>query len=185
MSGSPLLLTLPHQQEGWGCTRSWERRQPGHLTQTDQKDIPCSMTLCSAIKAMKKEGEKGDTWSYSICLPKQPLHSCFPRNGRTSTYSQEAASEFRILRCLCVQLYALPIQLFISTHRFPHLYPPVLAESELCRDLLSTRVRTQWPPKERFHYRTSFMRQWKAPSSSSTLIITSHVLTWQYLKWKN
>ena len=34
------LLTPPHQQVGWGCTRSWERTQLGQLTPNDQRDIP-------------------------------------------------------------------------------------------------------------------------------------------------
>lgn len=35
-----LLLTLPCQQVSWGCTRSWEHTEPGHLTLIGQRDVP-------------------------------------------------------------------------------------------------------------------------------------------------
>ena len=51
--------TLPLQRVGWDCTRHWEGTQPGQLTPTDQRDIPYQVTLCSAIKAKRKEEEEG------------------------------------------------------------------------------------------------------------------------------
>ena len=45
-----LPLRLPCQRAGWGCTRSWEGTQPGHLTPADQREILCHMGSCSAIK---------------------------------------------------------------------------------------------------------------------------------------
>ena len=44
-----LFLTPPHQQAGWGCTRSWEGVQLRQLTPTDQRDIPYHMMSCSAV----------------------------------------------------------------------------------------------------------------------------------------
>jgi len=46
-----LVLRLPHQRAGWGCTRSWEGTQLGQLTPAGQRYIPHHMTSCSAIKA--------------------------------------------------------------------------------------------------------------------------------------
>jgi len=46
-----LLPTPPHQQLGWGCTRTWEGTQLGYLTPADEKDIPHHVRSCSAIKA--------------------------------------------------------------------------------------------------------------------------------------
>ncbi|XP_052652317.1 uncharacterized protein LOC128145747 isoform X3 [Harpia harpyja] len=51
-SRSFLLLTPPHQQGGWGGTRSSEGTQLGQLMPTDPRDIPDHMTSCSAYKAM-------------------------------------------------------------------------------------------------------------------------------------
>ncbi|XP_052652315.1 uncharacterized protein LOC128145747 isoform X2 [Harpia harpyja] len=49
-SRSFLLLTPPHQQGGWGGTRSSEGTQLGQLMPTDPRDIPDHMTSCSAYK---------------------------------------------------------------------------------------------------------------------------------------
>jgi len=35
----------------------WEGTQPGQLALTDQRDIPCRMILCSAMKIQGKEEE--------------------------------------------------------------------------------------------------------------------------------
>jgi len=56
-----LLLTPFHQQTGLGCKRSWEKTYPGQLTSTDQRDIPCHMTSCSAYK-MGRSRRKGGTF---------------------------------------------------------------------------------------------------------------------------
>jgi len=65
-----LLLTLPHRQAGWGCTRTWEGTEPGQLTPKDQRDIPYHMMSCPAIKRGQKKKEGGDVWSDGICLLK-------------------------------------------------------------------------------------------------------------------
>ena len=41
---------MPSQQEGWRGTRSWERTQPGQLTQMSQRGIPYHMTSCPVYK---------------------------------------------------------------------------------------------------------------------------------------
>ena len=41
---------MPSQQEGWTGTRSWEGAQPGQLTQTGQRGIPCHVTSCPVYK---------------------------------------------------------------------------------------------------------------------------------------
>ena len=56
-----LLLTPPHQQGGWGGTRSWEGTQPGQLTPTDPRDSPDHMTSRSAYKAGGRR-RKGGTF---------------------------------------------------------------------------------------------------------------------------
>ena len=58
-SMSFLLLTPSHQQVGWGYTISWEATQPGQLTPTDQRDIPCHMMSCSACKAERRKRKWG------------------------------------------------------------------------------------------------------------------------------
>lgn len=40
--------------------RSWKGTQPEQLTQIDQRDILCHVTLCSAIKDTLKEEEGGE-----------------------------------------------------------------------------------------------------------------------------
>jgi len=68
---------------GWGCTRSWERTQPGQLTTADHRDIPHRVMSCSAIKA-GEEGGRGDIRSEGICFPKSPLNvmePCCPGDG--------------------------------------------------------------------------------------------------------
>lgn len=46
-----LLLRLPRQRAGWGCSRRWQGTQRGHLIPADQRDIPrCHTTPCSAVK---------------------------------------------------------------------------------------------------------------------------------------
>lgn len=53
-----------YQQVGWGCTRIWEKIQPGQIIPTDQRDIPlyisyimlCILYIsCSATKVAGKE----------------------------------------------------------------------------------------------------------------------------------
>jgi len=68
-SGPFLLLVPPHQQVGWGCTRSWEGTQLGQLTSGDQRDVPYRMTSWSATKAGRRR-RKGDIQSDGTCLPK-------------------------------------------------------------------------------------------------------------------
>lgn len=64
-----LLLTPPH----WGCTRSWERTQPGQLSPADLRDIPDCITSCLVLQSWEKK-EEGDIQSNSIFLPKLLLH---------------------------------------------------------------------------------------------------------------
>ena len=52
--------------------------QPGQLTQTAQRDIPCHRTSCSTIKAGGKDKEGADAWRDGICLPKKPRHDASP-----------------------------------------------------------------------------------------------------------
>jgi len=58
-----LLLTPPHQQAGWGCTRGWEGTQLGQLTPKDQRDMPYNMMSCSIVKSCGKKEERGDVQS--------------------------------------------------------------------------------------------------------------------------
>ena len=69
-SGPFLLLTPPHQQVGWGCTRSWEGTQLGQLTPTAQRDIPDHMMPCSAYKAGRRRRKRGMFRVMAFCLPK-------------------------------------------------------------------------------------------------------------------
>jgi len=55
-----ILTCCCPKQVGWEWSRGWEGTQLGQLTSSGQRDIPCHMTLCSAIKAQRKE-EKGMT----------------------------------------------------------------------------------------------------------------------------
>ena len=45
-----LLLRLPRQRAGWGCTRRCEGTQRGHLTPIEQRDSAHRTTACSAGK---------------------------------------------------------------------------------------------------------------------------------------
>ena len=60
-----LLLTAPHQQGGWGCTKSWEDTQLGQLTPTDQRDTAYHMMSCSAYKAGRRQGGRSEWWRLS------------------------------------------------------------------------------------------------------------------------
>jgi len=54
---------------------------PGQLTQADQRDIPCHMMSCSAMKPGRGQW---DIQSDGVYLPKLPLHvvePCFPGDG--------------------------------------------------------------------------------------------------------
>jgi len=85
-SRSFLLLTLPHQRVGWGCTRIWEGTQPGQLTAAGQTDMPYDMTSYSAIKCWGKKKQGWNVQSDGICLPESPLHvmeACFAGDGWT------------------------------------------------------------------------------------------------------
>ena len=61
---------------GWACTKSWERTEPGQLTQTGQSCIWYHVML-SAIKAVWREVERSgveEMYGYDgVYLPKQPL----------------------------------------------------------------------------------------------------------------
>jgi len=58
-----VLLIISHQGVGWGCTRNWEGTQLGQLTPTDQRDIPCHITSCSAYKA---DGRRKKRWTWEV-----------------------------------------------------------------------------------------------------------------------
>ena len=111
-----LLLTPPHQQEGWGCTRTWEGTQLGQLTPTDQRDIPHHMASCSAYKAGGRR-RKGGTFGVMAFV--FPIHRYtwwspaflemaehLPANG-----SSEWIPCFVLLACTA---FALPIKLSLT-----------------------------------------------------------------------
>lgn len=50
----------------------WEGTQPWQLALTYQRDIPCHMVLCSAMKT-RGGGGRGNVCGYGICLSKQLL----------------------------------------------------------------------------------------------------------------
>lgn len=50
----------------------WEGTQPWQLALTYQRDIPCHMVLCSAMKT-REGGGRGNVCGYGICLSKQLL----------------------------------------------------------------------------------------------------------------
>lgn len=51
--GFPFFPLCPTPQwVGWDQARNWKRTQTGQLTQIDQRDIPCHVMSCSAIKLM-------------------------------------------------------------------------------------------------------------------------------------
>jgi len=52
---------LPHQQVGWGYTRSWDKTQPGQLTPADHRDIPHDTTSHSATKAGGRRRKRGSS----------------------------------------------------------------------------------------------------------------------------
>lgn len=64
-----LLLVLPCQRGGRGCTRSWEQTQPGQQTQTGQRDLSHNMVSCSAIKVGVKKEEGEDVPSRHVMSP--------------------------------------------------------------------------------------------------------------------
>jgi len=83
-----LLLTLPHQQMCWGCTRSWDETQQGQLTPPDQRDIPacyCDTELvdghCSRCRVCL-EGWAGDKISCHLS-GLRPLWSNAEEAGRS------------------------------------------------------------------------------------------------------
>lgn len=51
--------------------RSWEKAHSGQLTRIGQKDIPCHMASCSAIKTeVNKEEEEGTFGVMAIVFPR-------------------------------------------------------------------------------------------------------------------
>jgi len=120
-----LLLVLPHQQVGWGCTRSREGTQSGQPTPAGQTDMPYGMTSCSAYKVGARRRKKGDVQSDGVCLPKSPLHMmepCCPGDGWTSACHWEAVNEFLVLLCLCAHLLLYPLNcLYLNPQIFSFL----------------------------------------------------------------
>lgn len=61
---------------GWRSTRSHVGTEPGLLTQADQRDGPHHMTLCSAMKADRRQEDGGENGgSAGISLPKKCMMS--------------------------------------------------------------------------------------------------------------
>lgn len=65
-----LLLVLPCQPAGWGCTRSREGTQPGKGTHTDQRDVPCHVVSCSAIKVGGRRRKRGMFAAIAFVFPR-------------------------------------------------------------------------------------------------------------------
>ena len=105
-SRSFLLLTPPHQQIGWGCTRSWEGTQLGQLTPTDPRDIPDHMMSCLAYKAGGRR-RKGGTFRITAIVSQVTV----TRDGALLSWRclkpacrWEVVNEFLVLLCLRVWL---------------------------------------------------------------------------------
>lgn len=83
-SWSFLFFILLYQQEGCGCTRMWEETQPGQVTPTDQRDIPCHMAPCSAYKTGGRRRKKGcsELWNLSspvtVVCDRALMNICLP-----------------------------------------------------------------------------------------------------------
>lgn len=63
--GTVLLLALPCQR-GAGV-------QHEQLAKADQRDVPCHVVPCSAVRVGIKKQEGGDVQSDRVCLPKKPF----------------------------------------------------------------------------------------------------------------
>lgn len=62
-----------HHWIDWGCIKSWEGTESGRWT--NQKDIPCHITACSAIKQRRRD------WEVSPLLLRNWLGICLPGRG--------------------------------------------------------------------------------------------------------
>lgn len=59
---------------------AWKETEPGQATQTDPRDIPDHMVLCSVDK-LGEEGARGDICSDGICLVKLLSWRMGPRSS--------------------------------------------------------------------------------------------------------
>ena len=126
-----LLLTPPHQQAGWGSTRSWERTQLVQLTRTDQRGTSYHMMSCSAHKdgERRRKGASSEWWRLSsqvtvMCDGALPswrwLNTCLQKG------SSEWIPHFVLLACAA---FDLPVKLSLtqpmsfSTFTLPNLSP--------------------------------------------------------------
>lgn len=116
-----LLLTPTHQPRGWGCTRSWERTQPGQLNPDDPRDIPEHVAPWPAYRA-GGGGRREEVHSEWWCLFPQVTITCdaaLPSWEWLNTCPAMGSSE--LIPCfalLTLTAFTSPVKLFISTYEF-------------------------------------------------------------------
>lgn len=74
------LFTVPCQWRDWGCTRRWERTDPGELTQAGWRDFPYYVASYEVIKPGELAGQGGSHgsgtgwasvsgwWAIALCI---------------------------------------------------------------------------------------------------------------------